>query len=262
MVSATANDIVVLGATPLTLLDYIANETLNPEVIEHIIRGMAKACLDNNISLIGGETAEMPGTYRTGEYDLVGVVTGVVEKNKVITGQNIRPGDIVIGLSSSGLHTNGYSLARKLLFEIAGFNVDSVLPDLDRSIGEVLLEPHLNYTQPVLHCLKHPVHIKGMAHITGGGFYDNIPRILPAGCGVEIQLETWPILPVFQVLQHIGKLSRYDMFQTFNMGIGLIIIVDEQHEESVKHLLDPFPEFRTYTIGRVVSSANKKVRVI
>ena len=262
VVSATANDIVVLGATPLTLLDYIANATLQPTIIEQIVSGMAKACLENGISLIGGETAEMPGTYLPGEYDLVGVITGIVEKDNVISGQTIAAGDVVLGLSSSGLHTNGFSLARTLFFDIAGLNVDTWHQELSTTIGEALLEPHLNYTKPVLHCLNHQATIKGMAHITGGGFMDNIPRILPPGVGVEIKQGSWPVLPVFQVLQQLGNVSRYDMFQTFNMGIGLVMIVSEDNVQTIKNLLHPFPACNVYEIGNVVSSDKKEVRIL
>lgn len=169
---------------------------------------------------------------------------------------------MVLGLTSSGLHTNGYSLARKLFFDVAHLNVDSWHAELNATIGEILLEPHLNYTKPVLHCLKHQAVIKGMAHITGGGFLDNIPRILPQGCGVEIKRDTWPVLPVFQVLQQLGYLSQDDMFQTFNMGIGLIMIVSEEKVEFIKQLLQPFSEFNVYQIGHVVQSNQKEVRVL
>jgi phosphoribosylformylglycinamidine cyclo-ligase len=262
VVSATANDIVVLGATPLTLLDYIANEKLDPIIIEQIIQGMAEACLANGISLIGGETAEMPGTYLPGEYDLVGVITGVVEKNKVITGQTITPGDVVLGLASSGLHTNGYSLARKLFFEVAGLKVDSWVSELNGTVGQILLEPHLNYTRPVLQCLNQNLNIKGMAHITGGGFLENIPRVLPDGCGIEIAQDSWPVLPVFQMMQHLGKMSLNDLYQTFNMGIGLIMIVSENMVSPIQNQLMSFSESKAYEIGRVVQSNKHEVRII
>lgn len=262
VVSATANDIIVLGATPLTLLDYIANDKLNPDIIEQIIHGMAYACLLNDIALIGGETAEMPGTYWPGEVDLVGVITGVVEKDKVISGQHISPGDVVIGLSSSGLHTNGYSLARKLFFEVADLDVDSWHAELNTTVGEALLEPHLNYTRPVKQCLAMDLPIKGMAHITGGGFLENIPRILPAGCAVEVTLGSWPVLPVFEVLGQLGAMSHHDLYQTFNMGIGLIMVADEAAAPAILNCLKGFTEFKSYNIGRVVPSSKKEVRLI
>ncbi|MBV8803040.1 MAG: phosphoribosylformylglycinamidine cyclo-ligase, partial [Gammaproteobacteria bacterium] len=169
LVSATANDIIVLGAKPLTLLDYIANDTLQPNIIEQLVSGMVLACRENEISLIGGETAEMPGTYLPGEHDLAGVITGIVEKDKAILGNNIKPGDIVFAFASSGLHTNGYSLARKLCFNVANWSIDHYVPELQCTIGEALLKPHINYTRPILHLLNNNIPIKGMAHITGGG---------------------------------------------------------------------------------------------
>jgi len=184
LLSATANDILVMGARPLTLLDYIAADKLKPEIIEQILTGMSQACCAHQVALVGGETAEMPATYRDNEYDLVGIVSGVVEKDKVITGHTITPGDLVFGIHASGLHTNGYSLARKLFFDVAGLEVDSYHEELQQTIGEALLEPHLNYSNPILHCLSEGVDIKGMAHITGGGFIDNIPRVLPSDCAV------------------------------------------------------------------------------
>jgi phosphoribosylformylglycinamidine cyclo-ligase len=252
LVSATTNDIVVLGAQPLTLLDYIANDQLQPEVIEQIIKGMAQACLENNISLIGGETAEMPDTYRQGEYDLVGVVTGVVEKEAAILGKDIIPGDVVLAFPSSGLHTNGYSLARKLFFTVGGFNVDSLLPELNASVGETLLVPHLNYTQPILHLLKKKIAIKGMAHITGGGMLENIPRILPLSCA---------IVPIFKVLQDLGKLSEKEMYRTFNMGVGLVMMVAPDVVAPLQQALANFKDFPCYEIGRVVMG-ERTVRLI
>lgn len=262
VVSAATNDIVVLGAKPLTLLDYIANSKLDPLAIEQIVEGMALACVENGISLIGGETAEMPGTYLPGEYDLVGVVTGVVEKNQVILGKDIVPGDVVFGVNSSGLHTNGYSLARKLFFEVAKLDVSSWHPELGALVGDVLIEPHLNYTRPVQHLLKSGVNIKGMAHITGGGFIENIPRVLPKGCGVEIQKNSWEIPPVFSVMQQLGQLPDADMFHTFNMGIGLIIVLSQSEAQKLCDGLSLFPEFGFQHIGQVVHSETEAVRIL
>lgn len=262
VVSAATNDIVVLGAKPLTLLDYIANEKLDPAMIEEIIEGMATACVENGISLIGGETAEMPGTYLPGEYDLVGVVTGVVEKTQVILGKDIVPGDLVFGLNSSGLHTNGYSLARKLFFDVAKLDVGSWHPELGALVGDVLLAPHLNYTLPVQHLLQKGVKIKGMAHITGGGFIENIPRVLPQGCGVEIQKKSWEIPPVFSVMQQLGQLPDTEMFHTFNMGIGLVMILSETEAEGLCDGLRQFPEFGFQHIGQVIHSDAQAVRLL
>ncbi len=260
LVSATANDIVVLGATPLTLLDYIANDQLKPDVVEQIVAGMAQACRENNISLVGGETAEMPGTYLPGEHDLVGVITGVVEKDAAILGHEIEPGDLVVAFPSSGLHTNGYSLARKLLFDAGGLNVDSRLPELTQSVGETLLTPHINYTRPVLDMLAYGVHIKGMAHITGGGVLENIPRILPAHCAVEIKKSACPTLPIFKVLCQLGKLADAEAYRTFNMGIGMVMIVPPGTLAAMSRALGT-DEFPLYEIGKVVSG-KQEVRLI
>lgn len=262
VVSATANDIVVLGAKPLTLLDYIANDKMDPDIVEQIVQGMADACYENGISLVGGETAEMPGTYCPGEHDVVAVVTGVVDKEKVILGKSITPGDVVLGLHSSGLHTNGYSLARKLFFEVAALDVDSYHSELGSTVGEALLIPHLNYTRPILHCLEQGIDIKGMAHITGGGFLENIPRVLPRHCAVEINKGSWTIPAVFHVMQGLGKLTEQDMFRTFNMGIGLAMILPEKSVEHVLKQLTLFPAFKAQEIGRVIHSDKNEVRIL
>ncbi|MEO8965431.1 MAG: phosphoribosylformylglycinamidine cyclo-ligase [Gammaproteobacteria bacterium] len=261
LVSATTNDIIVLGAKPLTLLDYIANDKLQPAIVEQIVLGMVKACRENQIALVGGETAEMPGTYLAGEHDLAGVITGVVDKHKVIQGKDICPGDVVLAFASSGLHTNGYSLARKLIFEIGKFSVDSLLPDFDRTIGEVLLEPHINYTRPVLHLLQQNIKIKGMAHITGGGLLENIPRILPAGCQVEIQKNSWPSQPIFSVLRDLGKLDDTEMYRTFNMGVGMVMMLAADQVEHAERVLQVMPEFTLYTVGKV-TAGERSVKLV
>ena len=237
LLSAAANDILVMGARPLTFLDYIANDKLNPEIIEEIVSGMVKACKSTGVSLVGGETAEMPDTYLPGEHDLVGIVTGVVEKEKIITGENIKPGDVVLGLPSNGLHTNGYSFARKLFFEIGEYDVNDTTPELEKSIGLTLLEPHINYTNHVFATLDAGIDVKGIAHITGGGLVENIPRILPDDCSVEIQKGSWPILPVFDVMQSLGDVDEDEMFRAFNMGIGMVFIVDDAKVSIVKDVL-------------------------
>lgn len=257
LVSATTNDILVLGAKPLTLLDYIANEKLNPEIVEQLVFGMVQACRENGISLVGGETAEMPGTYLPGEHDLVGIITGVVEKDKALTGKDIVPGDTVLAFTSSGLHTNGYSLARKLFFEVGNYRIDSKLPELDRTLGEVLLEPHINYTRPILHLLDQNIAIKGMAHITGGGLLENIPRVLPAGCSVEIKKDSWPQQAVFSLLRDLGHLDDNEMYRTFNMGVGIVMIGDASIKEKAIAALKNFPQFKLYEIGRVVLGDRK-----
>ncbi len=252
LVSATTNDIIVLGARPLTLLDYIANDRLKPAVVTQLVEGMAKACRENQISLVGGETAEMPGTYLPGEIDLVGVITGVVDKEKAIMGKTIVPGDLVFAFASSGLHTNGYSLARKLFFEKSKWTVDSLLPEFSATLGEVLLEPHLNYTQPVLSLLKQEVDIKGMAHITGGGLLENLPRILPKGCAVEILKNTWPQQALFSVLGELGRLSETELYRTFNMGLGLTLVVAPQMADRLQEASRKLPQFKLYEVGQVI----------
>ena len=238
LLSACANDILAMGARPLTFLDYIANDKLRPDIIEEMVNGMVDACLDTGVSLVGGETAEMPDTYLPGEHDLVGVITGVVEKNKIITGQAIHPSDVVLGLQSSGLHTNGYSLARKLFFEIGGYDVNDTIPELEKSVGLTLLEPHINYTNNIFSLLDKDIEVKGIAHITGGGLIENIPRILPNGCCVEIHKGSWPAVPIFNVMQSIGNVDENEMYHAFNMGIGMIIIAAPDQVNSIKKIVD------------------------
>jgi len=251
LLSAAANDILVMGARPLTFLDYIANDKLNPEIVEEIVSGMVKACKETNVSLVGGETAEMPDTYLPGEHDLVGIITGVVEKEKIITGKNIKPGDVLLGLPSSGLHTNGYSFARKLFFEIGGYDVNNTIPELEKSIGLTLLEPHINYTNHVFATLDAGIDVKGIAHITGGGLIENIPRILPDGCGVEIKKDSWPNIPVFDVMQSIGDVDEDEMYRAFNMGIGMTFVVSPDDIGAVTDALKDLTD--VYEVGFVVS---------
>ena len=251
LLSACANDILVMGARPLTFLDYIANDKLRPDIIEEMVNGMVDACLDTGVSLVGGETAEMPDTYLSGEHDLVGVITGVVEKNKIITGQAIHPSDVVLGLQSSGLHTNGYSLARKLFFEIGGYDVNDTIPELEKSVGLTLLEPHINYTNNIFSLLDKDIEVKGIAHITGGGLIENIPRILPDGCCVEIHKGSWPAVPIFNVMQSIGNVDENEMYHAFNMGIGMIIIAAPDQVNSIKKIVD------VHEIGFVFAGENQ-----
>ena len=251
LLSACANDILVMGARPLTFLDYIANDKLRPDTIEEIVSGMVQACGDTGVSLVGGETAEMPDTYLPGEHDLVGVITGVVEKDRIITGETIQLGDVVLGLPSSGLHTNGYSLARKLFFEIGGYDVNDTIPELESSIGLTLLEPHINYTNQVFGVLDKEIEVKGVAHITGGGLVENIPRILPDGCDVEIHKGSWPSVPIFNVMQSIGDVDENEMYRAFNMGIGMIIIAAPDQVNSIKKLID------VHEIGFVLAGGNQ-----
>ena len=258
LLSAAANDILVMGARPLTFLDYIANDRLNPEIIEKIVSGMVKACKETGVSLIGGETAEMPDTYLSGEHDLVGVITGVVEKESIITGDSIVPGDSVLGLPSNGLHTNGYSFARNLFFDIGKYDVNDTIEELEKPVGLTLLEPHINYTNHVFAVLGQSIDIKGIAHITGGGLLENIPRVLPDGCGVKIQKRSWPTPPVFDVMQHIGNVDKNEMYRTFNMGIGMVFIVDPSNIDTVKNALNNLTE--VYEIG-TVEKGKKEVSI-
>ncbi len=252
VVSATCNDIIVHGARPLTFLDYVANQKLVPEIVQQIVFGMADACRENGISLVGGETAEMPGTYRMHEHDIVGCVTGIVEKEKLINGSTIQPGDVVLGLASNGLHTNGYSLARKVFFEIGGYTTESVLPELGSSVGEALLKPHLNYKRATDALLASQVEVHGMAHLTGGGFFENVPRILPHNCRAEIDIRNWPTPPVFDVIQSIGEVHSHEMFRTFNMGIGFVVVVRQGARDKALEHLKKFPDIPAYEIGRII----------
>ena len=257
LVSACANDILVMGATPLTFLDYIANDRLEPKKISEIVEGMVTACRETGVSLVGGETAEMPDTYLPGEHDLVGVITGVVDRNKIITGQDIRPGDVLLGLPSNGLHTNGYSLARKVFFDIGKHSVDTFLESLGCTVGESLLEPHINYTNHVLCALKTNEPVKGIAHITGGGLTENIPRILPKGCSANIKRGTWPYLPVFDTIEELGNIEIEEMYRAFNMGIGMVFVVDKKSVGTItKSLKNITPVFNIGTIDEGEGQTN------
>lgn len=249
-VAMCVNDIVVQGAEPLFFLDYLACDKVVPEKIEAIVSGIAEGCHESGCALIGGETAEMPGMYAEGEYDIAGFTVGVVDKRKIVNGSTIAAGDTVIGLASSGVHSNGFSLVRKLLLEQAGYSLQDRLPELgDAVLGEVLLTPTKLYVKPVLSLLEQ-VQVKGMAHITGGGFIENIPRVLPEGVNVEVDYGSWPILPIFSLLQEKGGVSNRDMFTTFNMGIGLVIVVAEQDASAAQEALRAAGE-TPYVIGRV-----------
>lgn len=251
-VAMCVNDIVVQGAEPLFFLDYLACDKVIPEKIEAIVSGIAEGCSESGCALIGGETAEMPGMYAEGEYDIAGFTVGVVDKSKIINGTSITAGDTVIGLASSGVHSNGFSLVRKLLLEQSGYSLKDTLPELGGEVlGDVLLTPTKLYVKPVLALLEE-VKVKGMAHITGGGFIENIPRVLPEGVNVEVDYGTWPILPIFSLLQEKGNVSNRDMFTTFNMGIGLVIVVSKDQEEASLAALRAAGE-NPYVIGRVTA---------
>ncbi|MGF1677570.1 MAG: phosphoribosylformylglycinamidine cyclo-ligase [Candidatus Methylacidiphilales bacterium] len=234
LVNHCINDIAVLGAEPLFFLDYIGTSSLDPDVFRQILTGLARACTASRCALIGGETAQMPGLYHGEDYDLVGTIIGVVEKKKMIDGSKIRPGDVVVGLPSSGLHTNGYSLARSILFSDLKLNVSSHLPNTELTVGEALMAPHINY-QPLLKKLAKHVTFKGLAHITGGGFVDNIPRVLPPGVDVEIQTGTWKMPPIFEFLAERGGVDKEEIYHVFNMGIGMIAVVTPKDAVKILH---------------------------
>jgi phosphoribosylformylglycinamidine cyclo-ligase len=249
LVNHCVNDILVQGARPLFFLDYIATGKLSPEVVASIVEGMANACRENGCVLLGGETAEMPGFYTAGEYDVAGFIVGLVDRAKVIDGQAIVAGDVLLALPSVGLHTNGYSLARKLFFEVAGYNVETHLPELGESVGAALLKPHASYLG-VLDGLLDQCLIKGLAHITGGGLLENIPRILPEGTSVAIERGSWPILPVFKLMQEIGRVEDAEMYRTFNMGVGMVVIAAPADAPAIlAHVRERGAQ--CYQIGRV-----------
>lgn len=233
-VAMCVNDIVVQGAEPLFFLDYLASGRIVPEKIEAVVQGIAEGCVQSGCALIGGETAEMPGMYADGEYDIAGFVVGVVDKAKLIDGSRIAPGDVVLGMASSGVHSNGFSLVRKLLLETKGYKLEQSFDELGGRLGDVLLEPTKIYVKPVLSLLER-IEVKGMVHVTGGGFIENIPRVLPEGADVRIDYGSWSIPPIFGMMQREGEISYRDMFTTFNMGIGMMLIVaPDQAEEAMK----------------------------
>jgi phosphoribosylformylglycinamidine cyclo-ligase len=257
LVNHCVDDILVQGARPLFFLDYIATGVLAPDVVAQIVEGMAEGCRENSCVLLGGETAEMPGFYSKGEYDVAGFIVGVVDREKVIDGRAIKSGDTVLALPSVGLHTNGYSLARKLFFEVAGYEVDTHLDELGRTVGQALLAPHVSYL-PALSGLLDGNLIKGLAHITGGGLTENVPRILPEGTGVHINSGTWPVLPVFKLMQRLGNVPEAEMFRTFNMGVGMVLICAPESAAPVRAHLEGRGE-AVYEIGRVTKGDREVV---
>jgi phosphoribosylformylglycinamidine cyclo-ligase len=249
LVNHCVNDIAVLNARPLFFLDYIGCEKLEPRVFQQLLRGLSRACSAAGCALLGGETAQMPGMYRKGEYDLAGCIVGAVDRNKIIDGKKIRPGDVILGLASNGLHTNGYSLARKILFEKMRLKPGSRLPGSTISIGQELLRVHKNY-QPLL--AKIPIGvIKGLAHITGGGLIDNLPRILPPNCDAVIGTKKWCVPRIFQILQQNGNVDRQEMYKVFNMGIGMVAIVAERNAQRTMSIL------KAQRIGQIEPGAGK-----
>jgi len=257
LVSHCVNDILVQGARPIFFLDYLAFGKLQPGVVVDVVRGLATGCRYAGCALIGGETAEMPGMYAEGEYDVAGTIVGVVDRKKIVDGSTIQEGDVVIGLHSSGLHTNGYSLARKICFDVAGLAHSDPMPGVGMSVGEALLEPHRSYAK-VIQVLMKIVRVKGMAHITGGGITDNLPRALPPGLGAEIDLGAWEAPPLFKFLQEAGGVEEREMLRTFNMGMGYLVAVAKEDEEKAMTALTQACE-EPRVIGRVIAGDRKVV---
>ena len=254
-VAMCVNDIICVGAKPLIFLDYIACGKNYPEKISEIVKGIAKGCVQSNCALIGGETAEMPDFYAKDEYDLAGYSTGIVDKSKIINNSLIKKGDIIIALSSSGIHSNGFSLVRKIL-NIDNSNINNVVKELGKkSIGEILLTPTKIYVKPILKLLK-KIRVKGISHITGGGFYENIPRCIPNGLCAEIEKNKIKILPIFKYIQKIGNIEDRDMFNTFNMGVGMCIIVSKKDAEKTIEILNSCKE-DAYIIGKIIENKEK-----
>jgi phosphoribosylformylglycinamidine cyclo-ligase len=249
LVNHCVNDIAALGSHPLFFLDYIGCERLEPPVFQQLLRGLSRGCRAARCALLGGETAQMPGMYRKGEYDLAGCIVGVVDRAKIIDGRKIKQGDVILGLASNGLHTNGYSLARKILFAKMKLNPNSRIPGLTTSVGAELLRVHKNY-QPLLAKVPSGM-IKGLAHITGGGLIDNLPRVLPSNCDAVVETKSWRVPSIFQILQKNGNVDPQEMYQVFNMGIGMVAIVAERNARRVMAILKAKP------IGRIERGAGK-----
>lgn len=252
LVNHCVNDIMVQGAEPLFFLDYFAMGELDSDIASSVIRGIARGCERNGCALIGGETAEMPGLYKRGEYDVAGFIVGACEEKQLITGATIAPGDVLLGLPSDGLHTNGYSLARKLLFEVAKYKVTKMLPELGETVGDALLRVHLSYAN-ALRALRKAKVLKGAAHITGGGISDNTPRMLPRGTDARIETKSWKVPPIFELMRDIGKVPEADWRRTFNLGIGMIVCVAAADAEKASRALVK-AGFAPVTVGRVIKS--------
>lgn len=249
LVAHCVNDILVQGAVPLFFLDYIALGRMDPAKVEAIVAGLARACLEFGCPLIGGETAEMPGTYAADDYDLAGFIVGVVERERALTGARVRPGDLLLGLPSLGLHTNGYTLARKVLFERCGHAVDTHLAELGSTVGQALLAPHKSYLaalEPLIERDK----VRALSHLTGGGFDGNIPRVLPGGLGARVRRGSWPVPPIFRLIQEGGRVSDAEMFRTFNMGVGMVVVLAPEDLHEVEHSLERRGE-PSFVIGSV-----------
>jgi phosphoribosylformylglycinamidine cyclo-ligase len=259
LVNHCVNDILVQGAEPLFFLDYLAMGKLEPNVVEQLVDGMSRACRKAGCALVGGETAEMPGFYPVGEYDLAGFIVGVVERKKLLTGKNVKPGDALLALPSAGLHTNGYSLARKLVFETAKLKPDTYVAEIGNKIGAELLKPHLCYG-PALKNILEKGWVSALAHITGGGIPGNLPRVLPSGVRAEIDLASWPVPPMFEYLAKIGNIESDELLQSFNLGVGMILIVPAENVRAVEADLKRRRE-KFFRIGRIARGDSGKARV-
>ena len=255
-VAMCVNDILCQGAKPLFFLDYIATGKLRAEKIADIVKGIADGCKMADAPLIGGETAEMPGFYEYEEYDMAGFTVGIVDRSKIITGEKIKPGHVIIGLSSSGVHSNGFSLVRKIFLESGKFSLDEKLEGLEKNLGETLLEPTRIYVKPVLEVLKE-IDVKGITHITGGGFYENVPRVLPEDVDANINLGSWHMPEIFNIIQREGNIATDEMYKTFNMGIGMMLVVDKNDVEITQKILDEMGE-KSFVIGNI-TEGNKQV---
>ncbi len=259
LVNHCVNDILVQGARPLFFLDYIATGRVEPQVLERVIEGIARGCRENETALLGGETAEMPGFYAPGDYDVAGTIVGVVERERILDGSRIAAGDLALGLPSAGLHTNGYSLARKVLFEDMGRKPGDRIRELSGTVADSLLAPHLSYRKALEPLLAHDL-VHGMAHLTGGGFYDNIPRVLPEGLDVRIKSGSWPVLPIFELIEREGRVSFEEMHRVFNMGIGMVVFVSASDLPRAAGLWTAAGQ-RWYAIGNVSAGGSRRVEV-
>lgn len=256
-VAMCVNDILVQGAEPLFFLDYLAVGKLEPEQVADVVKGVANACKESGCALIGGETAEMAGFYAEGEYDIAGFAVGAVEKSKIITSEKVKAGDVILGLPSSGVHSNGYSLVRKIVFDVKGFKGNEYIDELGKTIGEELLTPTRLYPKSCLPLIE-KFDIHGMVHVTGGGYYENIPRALPEDMGAEIDATSWPVPPIFNLLKEWGNVDWHEMYRTFNMGIGMIIIASAEEAEKIKADLQARNE-AVYEIGKVTQGSHEVI---
>ena len=255
LVNHCVNDIAVQGAAPLFFMDYLATGKLDPSIAEQVVEGIADACKHNGCALIGGETAEMPGFYPDAEYDLAGFIVGVVDRERIITGKDVQISDIVLGLPSNGLHTNGYSLARKLLFEVARYSPETYVNEIKNKVGNELMRTHKSYWSSLKKLIDGQC-VAALAHITGGGITENLPRVLPRGTSAVIELGTWPVMPIFEHLQQLGNVPQDEMLRTFNMGLGMLLVVPSAKFKKAQTVLERVGE-KAYTIGRIVKGERK-----